>query len=139
MSKAVVAMCDGAMPVSGACFELRGAPGGSLQSVALRNSMGRHAGRNTPTLWPSCFSAARRRGTRGPTCSHSDDSTLRGGLEGELSRTRNRLATIEADFDYIQRAHSKADQLRATIADSFIFERADDIGPIGANAGGVVT
>jgi hypothetical protein len=47
------------------------------------------------------------------------ETSERGGLEGELSRTRNRLLTLEADFATIQKERSKLDELRASIANSF--------------------
>ena len=53
-----------------------------------------------------------------------DGSMFRGGMMGELMRANNRIATLEADFAAIQNTKSKADEMRATIADSFTFERA---------------
>ena len=62
----------------------------------------------------------------GAAPAHDGGNDERGGLEGELSRTRNRLANIEADFATMQRAQSKADAMRSTIATSFTFQCVDE-------------
>lgn len=49
----------------------------------------------------------------------SGTQLYRGGLEGELVRTRNRLLTLEQDFNAIQSERSRTDELRATLAKSF--------------------